>query len=120
MFAECASIRVPLQAILEVAQSVLQSVIAIAGLTKLVFILDASVDHTGAAFEFVVWQTFRAHSAVVLQAAILHLQAGSHLAEVVATLARDTAVIVVGLALLDNALIVLYDKRLVTLRTGVI
>ena len=65
-------------------------------------------------------QTFRAHSSVVLQAAFLHLQAGSGLAEVIATLARDTAVVVIGLALLDNTLVVLEHKGLVTLRTGVV
>lgn len=120
LLAERASILVPLQTILEVAQSVLQSVVAIAGLAKLVLVLDTSVNHAGTALELVMGQAFRAHSAVVLQAALLHLQAGSCLAEIVATLARNTTIIVIGLALLDNALVVLQHEGLVTLRTGVI
>lgn len=75
MFAECASVFIPLQAILEVAPTVFQCIVALAGMAELVLVLDASINDAGAAFELVVRQAFRAHSSVVLQTSFLHLQA---------------------------------------------
>jgi hypothetical protein len=64
--------------------------------------------------------TFHADSSIVLQAAVLHLLAGSVFSEIIPTFARNAPEIIVSLALFDGALVVIKNEGLVTLRAGVV
>lgn len=114
--AQTATVILPFETILEVAQSVNKFVIGAAGVAQLVLILKASINDTWSSFKLVMGEAFNADSSVVLETALLDLLAAASLSEVVSAFARDASEIIVAFALLDGALVVFKSEGTVAFR----